>query len=302
MTETETYDVIIAGGSYAGLSAAMSLGRSLRKVIVIDSGDPCNLQTPHSHNFLTQDGSRPADIAAIAKEQVSRYTTVKFCSDTAIRGYKDGTAFIIETVGVRRFAAGKLLFATGIRDIYPDIPGFKECWGISVIHCPYCHGYEYRGKHTAIMANGERAFHLVSLVYHLTKKITVFTSGEPLFTDVQLEKLTEHDVRVITTPVTEILHNNGYVNGLVLQDGEKHNVETAYAAVPFEQKCAIPAALGCAFTEQGYIQTDSFQQTSVAGVYAAGDNTTMMRSVASSVAAGSFAGAAINRELAAAAF
>ena len=302
MIITETYDVIIVGGSYAGLSAAMSLGRSLRNVIVIDSGDPCNRQTPHSHNFLTRDGDTPAEIAAIAKEQVSKYTTVEFCNDTAIHGYREGAVFIIETAGGRKFAAGKLLFATGIRDLHPDIPGFKDCWGISVIHCPYCHGYEYHGKNTAIMANGERAFHLVTLVHNLTQTITVFTSGKPSFTDVQMEKLKEHNIRVIEEPVIEVLHEGGYVNSLVLQDATKYDFTAVYAAIPFEQKCAIPASLGCAFTEQGYLETDAFQQTSIAGVFAAGDNNTMMRSVANSVAAGSLAGAAINRELAAAMF
>src|SRR5690606_408454 len=138
----KNFDVIIIGGSYAGLSSAMTLGRALRNVLMIDSGKPCNRQTPHSHNFITQDGEEPGTIAEKAKAQVLKYDTVKFLNDLAVSGKKTENGFVIATETGKEFATKKLVFATGVKDIMPGIKGFSECWGISVIHCPYCHGYE----------------------------------------------------------------------------------------------------------------------------------------------------------------
>src|SRR5690606_28226163 len=143
---------IIIGGSYARLSAAMALGRSLRNVLIIDSGLPCNRQTPHSHNFITQDGEKPNVIAEKAKAQVLNYDTIKFYNGTAVSGSKIENGFVITTQTEEKFTAKKLIFATGIKDIMPDIKEFQACWGISVIHCPYCHGYEFRNQKTAILA------------------------------------------------------------------------------------------------------------------------------------------------------
>lgn len=140
------FEVIIIGGSYSGLSAAMALGRSLRKTLIIDSGKPCNRQTPHSHNFLTQDGSTPQEISTIAKQQVLNYDTIRFYEGLAISGKKIAEGYEVTTSNQDVFRAKKLVFALGIKDLMPNIKGFSECWGISVVHCPYCHGYEIRNK------------------------------------------------------------------------------------------------------------------------------------------------------------
>src|SRR5690606_13835713 len=188
MTDNNNFDVIIIGGSYAGLSAAMALRRSLRRVLIIDGGAPCNKQPPHSHNFLTQDGEEPAIIAEKGKIQVLNYNTVQFLEGFAVSGKKTGDGFVVTTRKGEEFNAKKLVFATGIKDIMADIPGFSESWGITLIHCPYCHGYEFRSKKTAIMANGERAFHVASLVNNLTDKLTILTSGKADFNEVQIAK------------------------------------------------------------------------------------------------------------------
>ncbi len=138
------FEVIIVGGSYAGLSAAMSLGRALRSVLVIDSGKPCNQQTPYSHNLITQDGRPPRQIATAAKAQVAQYPTITFYEGLAVSGVKTETGFAITTQTGDAFTAKKVIFATGLKDIMPDLAGFAACWGISILHCPYCHGYEVR--------------------------------------------------------------------------------------------------------------------------------------------------------------
>ena len=127
--EDNRYEVIIIGGSYSGLSAAMALGRSLRRVLIIDSGLPCNRQTPHSHNFITQDGEKPAVIAQKAKDQVLKYDTVQFINGLAVKGEKTGEGYVITTDKGDSFTAKKLIFATGVKDIMPDIPGLADCWG-----------------------------------------------------------------------------------------------------------------------------------------------------------------------------
>ena len=291
------FDVIIIGGSYAGLSAAMALGRSLRKVLVIDSNLPCNRQTPHSHNFLTQDGQTPSAITSKARKELSAYTTVTMISDKAVAGRNAGKGFTITTASNSEFRSKKLVFATGIKDIMPEIPGFAECWGISVVHCPYCHGYELREKPTAIMANGERAFHLASLVNNLTKNLVVITSGKPEFTAEQLVKLKNHNIEIISSPVTEIEHVAGRMKRVIMATGRKIELLGMYAAPKFVQHSEIPESLGCELNENGYIKVDAFQKTSIPGVYACGDNSNMMRAVANAVYSGNITGAMVNKEL-----
>lgn len=297
MTDNKDFEVIIIGGSYAGLSAAMALGRSLRNVLIIDSGLPCNRQTPHSHNFITQDGEKPGSIAEKAKAQVLNYNTVKFLNGLAVSGKKTEKGFTIITQTNATFNAQKLIFATGIKDIMPDIKGFAECWGISVIHCPYCHGYEFRGQKTGIMANGDRAFHLASLVNNLTDNISILTSGKADFTAEQTGKLEKHKIKIIEREISEIEHENGHIRNVIFKDSTEDDFKTVYAATPFAQHSGIPVSLGCELTEHGYIKVDDFQKTTINGVYACGDNAAMMRSVATAVYSGNLTGAMINKEL-----
>ena len=297
MENNKNFDVIIIGGSYSGLSAAMALGRSMRKVLIIDSGKPCNSQTPHSHNFITQDGEKPSSIASKAKVQVLNYSTVEFLNDLAVSGTQTENGFTITTQSGAVFNSKKLIFATGIKDIMPDIKGFDACWGISVIHCPYCHGYEFRNEKTAIMANGERAFHLAALVYNLTKEVVIITSGVASFTSEQMEKLNKNGIKIIEYVPSEIEHDNGQVQHVVFNDGKKISVNAVYASVPFVQHSDIPIQLGCKLKDSGHIEVDVFQKTTMYGIYACGDNVSMMRSVANAVYAGNLTGAMVNKEL-----
>lgn len=297
MTDNNNFEVIIIGGSYAGLSAAMALGRSLRKVLIIDSGLPANRQTPHSHNFITQDGEKPSVIAEKAKTQVLNYTTVQFLNDLAVSGRKSETGFEIITQAGREFKAKKLIIATGIKDTMPDIKGFAECWGISVIHCPYCHGFEFRGQKTAISANGEAASHLASLVNNLTDNTTILTSGKADFKPEQIAKFNSHNITIIETGISQIEHHNGYIKNVIFNNGDKTDFNAMYAALPFTQHSDIPVSLGCELTEKGHIKIDSFQKTTITGIFACGDNSSMMRSVANAVYTGNLAGAMVNKEL-----
>ncbi|MDO6435697.1 NAD(P)/FAD-dependent oxidoreductase [Flavitalea sp. BT771] len=217
--------------------------------------------------------------------------------DTAIGGKKVEDGFTITTLSGKEFHAKKLIFATGIKDTMPDIKGFAECWGISVVHCPYCHGYEFRGKNTAILANGARGVHLASMVNNLTDKLTLLTNTRADFTEDQTIKLKHLNIPIIETAVTEIEHKNGSVTSVIFSDGISRSFDVLYAALPFTQHSGIPASLGCERTDVGYIKVTPLQETSLDGVYACGDNSNMMRSVALAVSSGNVAGAVINGKL-----
>lgn len=293
----KNFEVIIIGGSYSGLSAAMSLGRSLRRVLIIDSGLPCNRQTPYSHNFITQDGEKPAVISAKAKLQVDLYKTIEFYSGLATKVVKKENGFEVRTQSGEIFSARKILFATGVKDLFPDIKGFAACWGISVLHCPYCHGYEVKNEKTAIIANGEMGYDYAKLISNWTKDLRLCTNGKSTLTLEQTEILKKHGVLVLEEEIDSFEHENGYIKNVIFKNQEKTAVKAIYARPPFEQHCDIPEALGCDLTEQRLLKVDFMQKTSIAGIFASGDCTTQMRSVAIAVSTGSFAGAVINKEL-----
>ena len=297
-----TYDVIITGGSYAGLSAAMSLGRSLKQVLVLDSGLPCNRQTPHSHNFLTRDGETPAALAAIAKAQVQQYNTLQFKNAIVTGGTITNDGFVLETADGEHFGAKKLLFATGVKDEMLPLKGFAESWGISVLHCPFCHGYEVKQAPTGILASGEAAFEYARLISNWTDQLTIFTNGNTGLSAEQLEKITANRIAVNDMEIAEIVQEHGQISHLLFKDGSVHPLQAMYCRPPFSQHCPVPEALGCQLTDAGHIAVDTFWATSVPGIYAAGDAATPFRSVSAAVAAGTTAGAVITRELVLAAF
>src|SRR5665648_12296 len=296
MTDNKQFDVIIIGGSYSGLAAGMALGRALRQVLIIDSGKPCNMQTPHSHNFLTQEGKTPKEIAALARLQVEKYNTVAFFNGLAINGAKADNGFEIQTASGETFSAKKLIFATGIKDTMSDIEGYAECWGISVLHCSYCHGYEVRYERTGILGNGEYGLEFSKLISNWTKDLTLFTNGKSILTAEQSVKLKRHNIKISETEIKKLEHSNGNLQNIIFSDGTKSSIKAMYANSPFEQHCTIPETMGCEMTEQGYIKIDPLQKTTVHEISASGDNTTRMRTVANAVALGATAGIMVNKD------
>lgn len=296
MSNRNQFEVIIVGGSYSGLAAAMALGRALRNVLVIDSGLPCNRQTPHSHNFLTQDGNTPADIAALGRKQVSQYPNVRFLSALVTTGRKTSTGFEVTTSDGAIFQCDRLVFATGIKDIMPPIPGFADCWGISVLHCPYCHGYEVRNQPTGLLGNGDWAFEFAVMLSHWTDQLTIYTNQTAGFSPVQMEKLRLKNIGIVEKPIAHFEHQEGQLKKVHFSDGSTVPLEVMYARCEFVQHCGVPAQLGCELTEDGYIRVDGMQKTTVPGVFACGDSTTRIRTVANAVAMGTTAGMMLNRE------
>jgi thioredoxin reductase len=297
-TATNDFDVIVIGGSYAGLAAGMALGRALRRVLIIDSGKPCNRQTPHSHNFLTHDGKPPAEIAALARQQVAAYDTVVFLDGIATTAVPNEAGFLLQTEAGDAFTARKLIFAAGISDKLPDIDGLADCWGISVLHCPYCHGYEVRDKATAVLANGDAGFEFAALIANWTQDLTLLTNGEPTLTADQTQRLGARGIEVVSKELARVEHEDGYLRSVVFKDGTSLPLDALYIRPPFDQHSPIPEALGCELTEQGYVKVGPTQNTTIPGVFACGDSASGIRTVANAVASGTTAGMMANKELA----
>ena len=290
------YEVIIIGGSYSGLSSAMALGRALRKVLVLDTGKPCNRYTPHSHNFITQDGETPYDIFQKAKSQVLAYPTVDFRENKVLTVLKTEEGFEVKTSD-DSFFTKKIILATGIKDIFPDIKGFEDCWGKSILHCPYCHGYEVRNQQIAVIGNGDIGYDFAKLIYQWSNNISLLTDGTSTLSKEQSDKMTSKGIRIIENKIEEFLHTEGQIESIKLSENMDLSVDAVFARISFKQSTNFAENLGCSFLPSGYIQVDEMQRTSVRGVYAVGDSTSMMRSVSVAVATGTKAGAMVNKEL-----
>ncbi|WP_316797491.1 NAD(P)/FAD-dependent oxidoreductase [Pedobacter agri] len=291
------FDVIIIGGSYAGLSAALTLGRATRKVLVVDSGNPCNKQTPHSHNFLTHDGKTPAEISAEAKADVLKYSTVEFLHEEVVSAKKVLNLFHVELKDGQHFTARKLLLATGLKDILPNIKGLKECWSISVIHCPYCHGFEVKDEKIGLLMNGDLAFEMAKNLNLWNKDLTILTNGFSKLTIDQQEKLQSKSIRVITDEIEELIHLGGVLKAVRFKNGEELALKAIYTKSETEQHINFDAQLNFELTDLKTIKVDEQQETTAKGVYAAGDCTTLMRSLSIITASGTLAAVMMNKEM-----
>lgn len=292
----KTFEIIIIGGSFSGLSAAMVLGRSLRKVLIIDEAKPCNIHTPFSHNLLTQDGKTPSEILNIAREQVKLYKNIHFYNGRVINVVKFDNHFEVHTNMGISYSCNNIILATGLKDVLPKTNGFRECWGKSIIHCPYCHGYEVRNEKTGIISNGEKAFHFAQLIFNWSKKLTLFTNGPSTLTHEQLNLLKSHKITIIEDQIIGFEHKNGQLKNVILPDSII-KLTTIYTRPEFKQTNDIAYSLGCEFTEEGLIKTDIFQRTTIKNVFACGDNSSPLRSLFQSIATGNLAGTILNNQL-----
>lgn len=224
-------------------------------------------------------------------------TTVYFHDGLAESAVKTAEGFEVTVSGGNKFTGKKLVFATGIRDILPQIKGLAPCWGKTVLHCPYCHGYEVRFEPTGILGNGDYGFEFSALISNWTNDLTLFTNGKSTLTKAQTEKLHRHGISILEKEIAELEHAGGRLQRINFDDGTTSFVKALYTRVPFLQHCTIPQSLGVATTEEGYLKIDSSHKTTVDGVFASGDNTTRLRTVANAVSTGTTAGMMVNKEL-----
>ncbi|TGM78344.1 NAD(P)/FAD-dependent oxidoreductase [Leptospira mtsangambouensis] len=297
MESIQNVEVAIIGGSFSGLSAALSLVRSLRKIIVIDSEKPCNKNTPASHNFITHDRESPSEIRSKALLNLKEYPNFKLQLGEVTTVQKQGSGFLVQGNGFSPIQTDKIIFATGLKDVLPKIPGFAESWGKSVIHCPYCHGYEFVGNQTGLWMNEPGVFEHSKFLKHWTKELTVYTNGPIQFSKEEQTKLENEGIKIVTELVESLAHQEGQISAIKLKSGKENQIEALYTRLPMIQHSKLPEEIGCKLLPSGHLEVTNFYETNVPGVYAVGDMSSMFRSVANAVHSGNIAGAMLNRAM-----
>lgn len=271
-----TSDALIVGGSFAGLSAALMLARARRGVVVVDSGLPRNRYAAHSHGVLGMDGIAGSDLLRQAKAQLLNYPSVRWVSDTATQAQAGRDGFTVTTAGGETLSARKLLLATGIRDELPALPGVSERWGHSVLHCPYCHGYEIGGGAIGLLGGHPMSPTMAALLADWGDA-TLFTQGSVIEAD-ELARLQRRGVRIETSPVVGLEGEAPALSAAVLADGRRIALRALFVTARQHMASALIEQLGCALDESPVgvlVRVDAHKQTTVPGVYAAGDATVM---------------------------
>jgi thioredoxin reductase len=290
-------DTVIVGGSSAGLSAALILGRSLREVVVIDDQKPCNRFSQASHGFLTRDGTSPADLLHSAYEQLERYSSVVLKTATVLRIEKIDAGFEIRSSDASKLQARKVLLATGLHDELPPLDGIDALWGKSVFHCPYCDGYEVRGQAIAVYGVDETALHQVIMLRNWTDNLTLCAAEGWKPTAAQRERLIRYGIHVMEQPIAALESAGTQLQAVRFVDGTILGCNALFIRPKTTHRTSFAYDLGCQVNEQNVVQVDLRGRTSTEGIYAAGDLSSPMRSVAIAVAQGAAAAYGINAEL-----
>ncbi|MFF0308623.1 NAD(P)/FAD-dependent oxidoreductase [Streptosporangium sp. NPDC004379] len=303
-----TVDVVVIGGGAAGLNGALMLARSRRSVVVIDSGSPRNAPAKAMHGFIVLDGTPPPEILRRGREQVRRYggrvVLGEVASAEPAAPSTDGDLrFTVTLADGHIVAARRVLVATGLKDVLPEIPGLAEHWGHGVVHCPYCHGWEVRDEPIGILATGPASIGHALLFRQLTEDLTYFTQGGDL-DEATRARFAARDIRIVDTPVQEVVDDeDGTLAGVRLTDGQVVARRVLAVATRMEARVEgldglklpvedLPDNMGRRFV------SGTAGTTEVPGVWVAGNATDLAAQVGASAAAGALAGAHINRLLA----
>ena len=293
------HDAIIIGGSFAGLSAATYIARTRRSVCIIDTGSPRNRFAAHSHGFLTQDGSEPGAMLATARSQVAAYPTASFIEGEASSAAIAPDGFSVKLATGEVMESARLVLAFGISDDLPAIPGLVERWGKSVLHCPYCHGYEFSGRRLGVLNLSPMSLQHAMLIAEWGPT-TLYLNGASEPDDAALAQLQKRGVAIERAPVGALRGEGTELSAIELTDGRMSGVDALYLGPRTRLNSEIADQLGCE-TEEGtfgrIIRTDAQKGTTVPGVYAAGDITRSVHNVTWASADGVMAGMAVHRSL-----
>ncbi len=267
------FDVIVVGGGPAGLSAALTLGRARRTTLLLDSGEYRNAAAEEMHNFLTRDGTPPAELRAIAREEIAHYPTVEFRNAEVDQARQLETGeFELALADGGSVRARRLVLATGLADQLPPIDGIEQLWGRGVYHCPYCHGYETVDKQIAVLGSDPV---MVDLSLHLKRfsddvVLCVNGGGDELDDDTRA-RLAAYGVPIRFEKLAKLEAGPEELENIVFESGDPLPRQVLFAIGQFGQRSQIPAQLGCKLTTSGCVEVDDFHLSSVPGVYAAGD-------------------------------
>lgn len=288
------WDVVVIGGGMAGMAAALQLGRARQRVLLVDGGAPRNRKVSHSHGLLTRDGASPAELIAAGRKDLAHYPHIVIRQELVqtLSGASDD--WQIEMASGEQIGARRLILATGVRDELLPIPGLQERLGQEVQFCPYCHGYEWRDQPLAVLALDENGLHHARLLMQWTQDLTVYTHGLAI-NQASLAGLRGAGIKLEQDPLLEVAPGP---EGLEVRTAAGSQVYTGLFTAPQKMhQSPLVAELGCDLTPQGFIAVDAMQQTSVPGIFAAGDCARMMHSLSFAVSDGVMAGIACHRSL-----
>ncbi|MBD2767132.1 NAD(P)/FAD-dependent oxidoreductase [Hymenobacter sp. BT664] len=297
------YDVLIIGAGSAGLSAALTLGRCLRRVLVADGGLPRNEASPAVHGFFTRDGIAPAELLRLGHEQLRPYDSVEVQALEIDRIAQEGRSF--RATGVNTvtdapitIAARRVLLATGVADILPPLPGFRELWGRGVLHCPYCHGWEVRQQPLAVYGRGRTVTGLALLVSRWSADVVVLTDGPGYLTPNARRRLRRHKISIREERIARLVGTpDNELQCVEFIDGSQLPRTALFLHASQHQRSTLAVQLGARHTSKGAVRVDSAMQTTIPGLYAAGDTTPGTQQALLAAAAGSKAAIVINESL-----
>ncbi|MGN9844992.1 NAD(P)/FAD-dependent oxidoreductase [Nonomuraea sp. H19] len=297
------FDVVIIGGGPAGMAAALTLGRVHRPVLLIDAGEGRNATADNVHNFLTRDGAPPAELRKLGREELAAYRTVQTTTGTVTdaRALDEG-GFHLDLSGSGTAATRRLLLATGLADELPGPRGVEALWGRSAFHCPYCHGYECTGKQVAVIGTDPARVRLALQLSRFAADVALCTGGQPLDPAAQVT-LESHGVTVRCEAITRLEGTDGRLEQIVFENGPSLARDAVFVVNVPHQRSDLADRLGCATFADGCVEVNEFGQTSVPGVYAAGDMARRatvpmpMAAVIAAAASGTVAAAVIDQDL-----
>jgi thioredoxin reductase len=272
--QIDQYDVIVVGGGPAGLQAALTLGRMHHQVLLLDSGRYRNDPTAHLHNFVTRDGTPPAEFRALAHRDLDEYATVERRSATVASvepagDNASGDGFTVTLTDGSQALGRRVVLATGLRDTLPELPGLEQLWGSVVAHCPFCHGHEFAGGHVALLGDGPHVPRLALMVSRIADRVTVLTDGGALDAPT-LSLLSGAGVTVRTDRVRGLAPREGGAT-VSFAEGPAEDVAGVFVSTTLTQSAPFAEQLGLAMLPSGGIEVDVMGRTSLPGVYAAGD-------------------------------
>lgn len=291
-----SYDVVIIGGGPAGLSAALALGRARKRVLLCDGGPRRNARAVHMQNFVTRDGATPDEFRRVAREQLSHYPNVEL-QDVRVGAVTGAKGAFQVAIGAGAVAARRVLLCTGMIDELPPLAGLGELWGHAVVQCPYCHGWESRDRPWGYLVRAEHASHLLPFALQLrgwTREVCVFTNGELELPPEVSEQLGAAGLRIETAPLARLVAREQRLEAIELADGRRVACELLFAH-PRQAQVELVRSLAVALDGDGFVQVDPMtRETSVPGVFAAGDLTTRMQAAIVAAASGTHTAAMIN--------
>ena len=297
MQERDIYDCIIVGGGPAGLNAAIVLGRCRRRVLVFDTGEHRNRYSHGMHNYLTRDDILPTEFLKICHTELQKYSVQKLNRRVIAAKRNDEGLFQVKDDQSGKYFAKKLLVATGLTDTLPELEGFKEMYGKSVFHCPYCDGWEVRDQKIGVYARNKEGSELALALKRWSDQVTLYTDGKNKVKPSQKEALDANGIEVVRLAIARLEGKKGKLQKIVFRNGEERDCDALFFVNGYTQQCDLAEAFGCEISKKGVVVTNRFQQTNVPGLYVAGDASKDMHFVVVAASEGAKAGVIINKEL-----